>query len=132
MSNLINSSDIKSKVSGKMGSFFSRKTNISIGLTDKFIYQELSKGKNSETVIFPLSRIDSYGIELSQSRLLLILGIITLPIIIGLVLLIMWMMSRKLVFTVNTISKETLGIELKNTNTEDIEEFIKLLNQKFW
>tara|TARA_B100000795_G_scaffold78968_1_gene56543 strand:+ start:66 stop:461 length:396 start_codon:yes stop_codon:yes gene_type:complete len=131
MSNLINSSDIKSKVSGKMGSFFSRKTNISIGLTDKFIYQELSKGKNSETVIFPLSRIDSYGIELSQSRLLLILGIITLPIIIGLVLLIMWMMSRKLVFTVNTISKETLGIELKNTNTEDIEEFIKLLNQKF-
>ena len=131
MSNLINSSDIKSKVSGKMGSFFSRKTNIRIGLTDKFIYRELSKGKNSETVIFPLSRIDSYGIELSQSRLLLILGIITLPIIIGLVLLIMWMMSRKLVFTVNTISKETLGIELKNTNTEDIEEFIKLLNQKF-
>jgi len=114
-----------------MGSFFSRKTNISIGLTDKFIYQELSKGKNSETVIFPLSRIDSYGIELSQSRLLLILGIITLPIIIGLVLLIIWMMSRKLVFSVNTISKETLGIELKNTNTEDIEEFIKLLNQKF-
>ena len=131
MSNLINSSDIKSKVSGKMGSFFSRKTNISIGLTDKFIYQELSKGKNSETVIFPLSRIDSYGIELSQSRLLLILGIISLPIIIGLVLLIIWMMSRKLVFTVNTISKETLAIELKNTNTEDIEEFIKLLNQKF-
>lgn len=114
-----------------MGSFFSRKTNISIGLTDKFIYQELSKGKNSETVIFPLSRIDSYGIELSQSRLLLILGIITLPIIIGLVLLIIWMMSRKLVFSVNTISKETLGIELKNTNTEDIEEFIKLLSQKF-
>ena len=131
MSNLINSSDIKSKVSGKMGSFFSRKTSISIGLTDKFIYQEFSKGKNSETVIFPLSRIDSYGIELSQSRLLLILGTITLPIIIGLVLLIMWMMSRKLVFTVNTISKETLGIELQNTNTEEIEEFIKLLNQKF-
>ena len=131
MSNLINSSDIKSKISGKMGSFFSRKTSISIGLTDKFIYQEFSKGKNSETVIFPLSRIDSYGIALSQSRLFLILGIITLPIIIGLVFLIIWMMSRKLVFTVNTISKETLGIELQNTNTEDIEEFIKLLNQKF-
>tara|TARA_B100000795_G_C22515017_1_gene329124 strand:+ start:45 stop:440 length:396 start_codon:yes stop_codon:yes gene_type:complete len=131
MSNLINSSDIKSKISGKMGSFFSRKTSISIGLTDKFIYQEFSKGKNSETVIFPLSRIDSYGIALSQSRLFLILGIITLPIIIGLVFLIIWMMSRKLVFTVNTISKETLGIELQNTNTEEIEEFIKLLNQKF-
>jgi len=41
------------------------------------------------------------------------------------------MMSRKLVFIVNTISKKRLEIKLKNTNIEDIEEFIKLLIQKF-
>ena len=30
---------------------------------------------------------------------------------------------------VNTISKERLEVELKTTNTDNVEEFIKFLNQ---
>ena len=65
MSNVINSEDIKVKVSGKFGSLFS-KTNITIGVTDKFVYKEVSQGKNSGTKIYPQTRIDSYGIEVFQ------------------------------------------------------------------
>ena len=108
MSNVINSEDIKVQVHGKFSSFFSRK-NITIGVTDKFVYKEVSKGKNSGTKIYPQTRIDSYGIEVSQS--------------------IIWFLSRKLTFVVNTISKEKLEIELKTTNTYDVEEFIKFLNK---
>ena len=51
MSNVINAEDIKVRVSGKFGSLFS-KTNITIGITDKFVYKEVSKGKNSGTKIY--------------------------------------------------------------------------------
>ena len=67
MSNVINSEDIKVKVSGSFGSLFS-KTNITIGATDKFVYKEVSQGRNSGTKIFPQNRIDSYGIEVFQER----------------------------------------------------------------
>ena len=80
-------------------------------------------------LIFPRSRIDSYGIEVSQQRVWLILGIVLLPVVIGLIFLIIWMKSKKLVFMVNTISKERLEVELKTTNTDNVEEFIKFLNQ---
>ena len=55
MSNVINAEDIKVRVSGKFGSLFS-KTNITIGVTDKFIYKEVSQGKNSGTKIYPQTR----------------------------------------------------------------------------
>jgi hypothetical protein len=151
MSQVINSEDIKVKVSGKFGSFFS-KTNITIGVTDKFVYKEISKGKNSGTKIYPQTRIDSYGIEVSQSKIWLVLGmifsivlpisiysnliplglmteLIFIPIVIGVVFLIIWLLSRKLIFVVNTISKEKLKIELKTTNTNNVEDFIKFLNK---
>ena len=47
MSIVINSEDIKAKVSGKFGLFFFR-TNITIGTTDKFVYKEVSEGKKLE------------------------------------------------------------------------------------
>ena len=154
MSIVINSEDIKAKVSGKFGLFFFR-TNITIGTTDKFVYKEVSEGKKTGTKIYPQTRIDSYGIEVSQSKIWLVFGIIfsiVLPIlidtnfialipleystvtistsiVIGLILLIMWVLSRKLTFVVNTISKDKLEIELKTTNTYDVEEFIKFLNK---
>ena len=156
MSNVINSEDIKVKVSGSFGSFFS-KTNITIGATDKFVYKEVSQGKNSGTKIFPQNRIDSYGIEVFQERkyfLYTILFIIVLPIaiflndnydwitievernnlliisgLVGLVFFIIWLLSRKLTFEINTISKQKLQIELKSTNTNKVEEFIKFLNK---
>ena len=156
MSNVINSEDIKVKVSGKFGSLFS-KTNITIGVTDKFIYKEVSQGKNSGTKIYPQTRIDSYGIEVFQIAkwfLYAIIFLVVLPIaillndsydwiiielernyllitsiVIGLVFLIIWLQSRKLTFEINTISKEKLQIELKSTNTEDVEEFMKFLNK---
>ena len=151
MSQVINSGDIKVKVSGKFGSFFS-KTNITIGVTDKFVYKEISKGKNSGTKIYPQTRIDPYGIEVSQSKIWLVLGmifsivlpisiysnliplglmteLIFIPIVIGVVFLIIWLLSRKLIFVVNTISKEKLKIELKTTNTNNVEDFIKFLNK---
>ena len=84
MSNIINAEDIKVRVSGKFGSLFS-KTNITIGVTDKFVYKEVSQGKNSGTKIFPQNRIDSYGIEVFQERkyfLYTILFIIVLPVAI--------------------------------------------------
>lgn len=153
MSDLINNIDVKSKVSGSFGSFLSEKTNITIGVTDRFIYKEISNGKSSETKIFPHSRIDSYGIEVSQAKVWLVLGVIisifgpflifigetplsssygimSLPVVVGLIFLIVWMMSRKLVFIVNTISKERLEIKLQSTNTIDVEKFIIFLNQK--
>ena len=156
MSNVINIEDIKVKVSGTFGSFFS-KTNITIGATDKFVYKEVSQGKNSGTKIFPQNRIDSYGIEVFQERkyfLYTILFIIVLPIaiflndnydwitielernnlliisgLVGLVFFIIWLLSRKLTFEINTISKQKLQIELKSTNTNKVEEFIKFLNK---
>ena len=154
MSKVINSEDIKAKVSGKFGLFFFR-TNITIGTTDKFVYKEVSEGKKTGTKIYPQTRIDSYGIEVSQSKIWLVFGIIfsiVLPIlidtnfialtpleystvtistsiVIGLILLIMWVLSRKLTFVVNTISKDKLEIELKTTNTDDVEKFIKFLNK---
>ena len=156
MSNVINSEDIKVKVSGSFGSFFS-KTNITIGATDKFVYKKVSQGKNSGTKIFPQNRIDSYGIEVFQERkyfLYTILFIIVLPIaiflndnydwitielernnlliisgLVGLVFFIIWLLSRKLTFEINTISKQKLQIELKSTNTNKVEEFIKFLNK---
>ena len=156
MSNVINSEDIKVKVSGSFGSFFS-KTNITIGATDKFVYKEVSQGKNSGTKIFPQNRIDSYGIEVFQERkyfLYTILFIIVLPIaiflndnydwisievernnlliisgLVGLVFFIIWLISRKLTFEINTISKQKLQIELKSTNTNKVDEFIKFLNK---
>ena len=36
--------------------------------------------------------------------------------------------SRKLVFEINTISKDKLEIELKSTNTKDIESLMQFLN----
>ena len=154
MSKVINSEDIKVQVHGKFSSFFSRK-NITIGVTDKFVYKEVSKGKNSGTKIYPQTRIDSYGIEVSQSIIWLVFGIIfcivlpifiyinfsnlipiglktellSISIVIGLISLIIWFLSRKLTFVVNTISKEKLEIELKTTNTYDVEKFIKFLNK---
>ena len=156
MSNVINSEDIKVKVSGSFGSLFS-KTNITIGATDKFVYKEVSQGKNSGTKIFPQNRIDSYGIEVFQERkyfLYTILFIIVLPVaiflndnydwitielernnlliisgLVGLVFFIIWLLSRKLTFEINTISKQKLQIELKSTNTNKVEEFIKFLNK---
>ena len=154
MSIVINSEDIKAKVSGKFGLFFFR-TNITIGTTDKFVYKEVSEGKKTGTKIYPQTRIDSYGIEVSQSKIWLVFGIIfsiVLPIlidtnfialtpleystvtistsiVIGLILSIMWVLSRKLTFVVNTISKDKLEIELKTTNTDDVEKFIKFLNK---
>ena len=156
MSNVINSEDIKVKVSGSFGSFFSKK-NITIGATDKFVYKKVSQGKNSGTKIFPQNRIDSYGIQVFQERkyfLYTILFIIVLPIaiflndnydwitievernnlliisgLVGLVFFIIWLLSRKLTFEINTISKQKLQIELKSTNTNKVEEFIKFLNK---
>ena len=52
-----------------------------------------------------------------------------LYISLGLVFLIIWLQSRKLTFEINTISKEKLQIELKSTNTKDVEEFMKFLNK---
>ena len=52
MSVVINSEDIKAKVSGKFGLFFFR-TNITIGTTDKFVYKEVSEGKKTGTKIYP-------------------------------------------------------------------------------
>ena len=155
MSNVINSEDIKVKVSGSFGSMFS-KTNVTIGATDKFVYKEIAQGKNSGTKIFPQNRIDSYGIEVFQERkyfLYSVLFIIILPVaiflnqiynwvpidierntlliisgLIGLVFFIIWLISRKLTFEINTISKQKLQIELKTTNTNKVEDFIKFLN----
>ena len=84
MSNVINSEDIKVKVSGSFGSMFS-KTNVTIGATDKFVYKEITQGRNSGTKIFPQNRIDSYGIEVFQERkyfLYSVLFIIILPVAI--------------------------------------------------
>jgi hypothetical protein len=150
MSNVINSEDIKVKVSGKFGSLFS-KTNITIGVTDKFVYKEVSQGKNSGTKIYPQTRIDSYGIEVFQIAkwfLYAIIFLVVLPIAILLndsydwiiielernyllitSIVIIWLQSRKLTFEINTISKEKLQIELKSTNTKDVEEFMKFLNK---
>ena len=156
MSNVINSADIKVRVSGSIGSFFS-KTNITIGATDKFVYKEIAQGRNSGTKIFPQNRIDSYGIEVFQERkyfLYSVLFIIILPItifinqiynwipidmerntlliisgLVGLVFFIIWFISRKLTFEINTISKQKLQIELKSTNTNKVEDFIKFLNK---
>ena len=158
MSNVINSADIKVRVSGSIGSFFS-KTNITIGATDKFVYKEIAQGRNSGTKIFPQNRIDSYGIEVFQERkyfLYSVLFIIILPAaiflnqfynlvpidmerntlliisgLVGLVFFIIWLISRKLTFEINTISKQKLQIELKTTNTENVENFIKFLNKSF-
>ena len=55
--------------------------------------------------------------------------IITISIVIGLILLLIWVLSRKLTFVVNTISNDKLEIELKTTNTDDVEKFIKFLNK---
>jgi len=152
MSKVINQSDIKTTVSGKVGSFFSRRTKITIGVTEKFIFRETSKGSSSETKIFPQNRIDSYGIEYTQSKFwitLSVLFLIVIPVffytnklpysnevepyiglgVIGIIFLIIWMESRKLFLKVNTISKEKLEIKIKDTNTEDVENFIKVLNQ---
>ena len=156
MSNVINSADIKVRVSGSIGSFFS-KTNITIGATDKFVYKEIAQGRNSGTKIFPQNRIDSYGIEVFQERKYLLysfLFILILPVaiflnqlynlvpidierntlliisgLVGLVFFIIWLISRKLTFEINTISKQKLQIELKTTNTIKVEEFIKFLNK---
>ena len=156
MSNVINNEDIKVKVSGSFGSLFS-KTNVTIGATDKFIYKEIAQRKNSGTKIFPQNRIDSYGIEVFQERkyfLYSVLFIIILPVaiflnqiynwipidmernilliisgLVGLVFFIIWLISRKLTFEINTISKQKLQIELKTTNTENVEDFIKFLNK---
>ena len=156
MSNVINSADIKVRVSGSIGSFFS-KTNITIGATDKFVYKEIAQGRNSGTKIFPQNRIDSYGIEVFQERKYLLysfLFILILPVaiflnqiynlvpidierntlliisgLVGLVFFIIWLISRKLTFEINTISKQKLQIELKTTNTENVEDFIKFLNK---
>ena len=155
MSNVINNEDIKVKVSGSFGSMFS-KTNVTIGATDKFVYKEITQGRNSGTKIFPQNRIDSYGIEVFQERkyfLYSVLFIIILPVaiflnqiynwvpidierntlliisgLIGLVFFIIWLISRKLTFEINTISKQKLQIELKTTNTNRVEDFIKFLN----
>ena len=156
MSNIINSADIKVRVAGSIGSFYS-KTNITIGATDKFVYKEIAQGRNSGTKIFPQNRIDSYGIEVFQERkyfLYSVLFIIILPVaiflnqiynwipidmernilliisgLVGLVFFIIWLISRKLTFEINTISKQKLQIELKTTNTENVEDFIKFLNK---
>jgi hypothetical protein len=64
--------------------FFSR-TNITIGTTDKFVYKEVSECNNTGTKIYPQTRVDSYGIEVSQSKIWLVFGIIfsiVLPILI--------------------------------------------------
>ena len=155
MSNVINNEDIKVKVSGSFGSLFS-KTNVTIGATDKFVYKEITQGRNSGTKIFPQNRIDSYGIEVFQERkyfLYSVLFILILPVVIflnqiynwvpidierntlliisgliGLVFFIIWLISRKLIFEINTISKQKLQIELKTTNTNRVEDFIKFLN----
>ena len=134
--------------------FFSR-INITIGVTDKFVYKEVSEGKKTGTKIYPQARIDSYGIEVTQSIIWLVFGIIfsivlpilidsnyvalipmelstviiTISIVIGLILLLIWLLSRKLTFVVNTISNDKLEIELKTTNTYDVEKFIKFLNK---
>jgi len=55
--------------------------------------------------------------------------LLSIPIVIGIVFLIIWLLSRKLTFVINTISKEKLEIELKTTNTNNVEEFIKFLNK---
>ena len=55
--------------------------------------------------------------------------IIPLSIVIGLILFLIWLLSRKLTFVVNTISNDKLEIELKTTNTDDVEKFIKFLNK---
>ena len=156
MSKVINSADIKVRVSGNIGSFFS-KTNITIGATDKFVYKEIAQGRNSGTKIFPQNRIDSYGIEVFQERkyfIYSVLFIIILPVaiflnqiynwvpidmerntlliisgLVGLVFFIIWLISRKLTFEINTISKQKLQIELKTANTENVEDFIKFLNK---
>ena len=156
MSNVINNEDIKVRVSGSFGSLFS-KTNITIGATDKFVYKEIAQGRNSGTKIFPQNRIDSYGIEVFQERkyfLYSVLFILILPVtiflnqiynwvpidierntlliisgLVGLVFFIIWLISRKLTFEINTISKQKLQIELKTTNTENVEDFIKFLNK---
>ena len=155
MSNVINNEDIKVQVSGSFGSLFS-KTNVTIGATDKFVYKEITQGRNSGTKIFPQNRIDSYGIEVFQERkyfLYSVLFILILPVVIflnqiynwvpidierntlliisglvGLVFFIIWLISRKLTFEINTISKQKLQIELKTTNTNRVEDFIKFLN----
>ena len=54
--------------------------------------------------------------------------IIPLSIVIGLILFLIWLLSRKLTFVVNTISNDKLEIELKTTNTDDVEKFIKFLS----
>ena len=154
MSKVINSDDIRAKVSGKFGLFISR-VNITIGVTDKFVYKEVSEGKKTGTKIYPQTRIDSYGIEVTQSIIWLVFGIIfsivlpilidsnyvalipmelstviiPLSIVIGLILFLIWLLSRKLTFVVNTISNDKLEIELKTTNTDDVEKFIKFLNK---
>jgi hypothetical protein len=52
-------------------------------------------------------------------------------LVLGVIFIVLWGISRKLSFVVNTISKDKLEIELKTSNTSDVNEFIKLLNSKF-
>jgi len=148
MSNTVfENKDINSSVSGENTTYFFSKEKTTIGLTDNFIFKEISQGGQSSTIIYPHSRIDSYGVEVSEKKLWLILGgIIVLlslfsvisgdtsgfgGLFLGVVFIVLWWISRKLSFVVNTISKQKLEIELKTSNTSNVNEFIKLLNSKF-
>ena len=75
MSNTVfENKDINSSVSGENTTYFFSKEKTTIGLTDNFIFKEISQGGQSSTIIYPHSRIDSYGVEVSEKKLWLILG----------------------------------------------------------
>ena len=148
MSNTVfENKDINASVSGENTTYFFSKEKITIGLTDNFIYKEISKGVQNSTIIYPHSRIDSYGVEVSEKKLWLILGGVFIlsglfvlidgsesgftSLVLGGIFILLWWISRKLSFVVNTISKQKLEIELKTSNTSNVNEFIKLLNSKF-
>lgn len=124
MSKNISHSTNEEKLATLTGLVGRKKTSIS--LTNERIYQTVKVSGGEELRMIPLHRIDSYGIVTQHSMLLLIIGILTIPLFgFGLIVLLIWWLTRKTAFVVNSVSgKMEISAGCSTSNRKNAVAFI--------
>lgn len=92
--------------------------------THRLRYHETEKS-NSDFTSIMLDKISSIELTYYKSNIwLLIIGIITIPIIVGIILIIIFLMSKKHVVSVTPDGGKPIIFETKGLKREFIEDFI--------
>lgn len=98
--------------------------NKQVMLTSYRIRFRDSISKKSNFTSIMLDKISSIGVTYQSNVWLLIIGILTIPIFVGVILIILFFISRKHVVSISSDGGSSIVFETKGMKREFLEEFI--------